>query len=227
MVYSSNFFEIEQIDRAILEAIRLELIALGHLPDKTAMTQDQYATAKKVIADNPNLTLIEVFGVAPYSGKGEEKVNHIIIDQISITNGDVGNIEYEYTEIDSDTFKKEMLPHEMDNINYQITVLTDSQKNKRIIDKIIRRVLPKNSYFQGVNPDRSKTQNKFELIRRGAVNLSEYPRIEEIYQIEVRNVFLDEKILIENVAKLTESQLDLGPLKPDENLDDFDEENII
>lgn len=205
LVYENSFFEIEQIDRAIFEAIRLELVLRGHLPNKTALTQPQYATAKQAIASS-NIPLIEVFGVGGYEAKGELKYNHIILDRIAEFEGELrGSKVVDYIETAPNELQKNKLPISAYNINYSITIVTQTVQNERLISQIIRKVIPTEGPFFGLNADRSYTQKKITIARGLTVNLTlEPPYIEKQFGVTVRNVFLDEKVFIENVVPITE-----------------------
>lgn len=198
-VYESRLFDVSQIDRGIFEAIRLRLVALGHLPNKPTLTTEQYATAKQSI---PNL--IEVFGVGGYEAKGELNYNHIIIDRVGEDDGDIrGSKAIDYETQTNGSFNKNVLPLQSNHINYTITVITQTVANERLIGSIIKSAIPQYGLLKGLNPDRSYSQNSFEIKRNGVVNLTlEPPAIEVLYQLRVCNVFLEPKVFLEEAVPL-------------------------
>lgn len=214
--YESSHFTLAQIDRAIFEAIRLKLVVEGHLPDKVSINDAAlYESEKQAIKDNLNKTLIEVFGVGPYTGRSELKYNHIIVDRISENDNLAKVADYEYEQdLITNEFTRYALPDTYSDIEYQITFKTNSIRIERLIDNLLREALPKRGSLKGLNTDRSQTSQVFAYHRQSSINMSNEPIfIEKIYPLTVQQVLIEPKIEVEKSVPVTDIGIDILPIK--------------
>lgn len=187
-------FEIEQIDRAFFEPLRLELIASGYLPDITLYTTAvQYETAMNALT-----TKVELFGVGNQKARGRVNNNKVVIDRINISDGSLGGGQAvkSYLKTSPTNFTRYTTPASTSTLTYQISYVTDSHSIDLAIHKAILKTFQSNGYLRAVNPNGS-LGDFFRYQRTDYKDNSDGDFIERHFTFNAINIAIAQQILLE------------------------------
>jgi len=211
-------FTLFEVSRAFYEALRVQLVSRGHLPNIATylqMEQDlitsgvsvslakkqalqAYQTAKKTIND-----LIEVFGVGDYTGRGEFKGSMFVVDRLNFDRGKVGTFKEKYYKDVLGTLKEYELPKFTRNIFYQVSYATNEVRLDNLMNQIIFDTFGVEGWLNGIQDDGSETENRFEYAEINNADNSDGKYIERNFRYEAKNIFLETpKVTNENVTRL-------------------------
>ena len=151
----------KQAERSIFEAIRLEVIANGFLPDITASidanTWELARAALKATLIKPE-GLVDVFGVGSPEGRNEKLMHRIVIDREGSVPGTIGGAPSVGFDVTGGTegqagatYKKVMLPTLSEDVTYEISIITNHITMDRIMRAIVKNVLKNRYYLQTVD----------------------------------------------------------------------------
>jgi len=190
-------FELAEIDRGLFEALRLAVVSLGYLPDRTLYsTLAAYELAKQAIKGTGK-ELIDVFGVGNYKNRYALQNNKIVIDRTANRRGAVGGAMLTmYTPTSNpDKFDEWLLPKQTRDIDYIITYVCSSTQYDRILYSIVTDTLRDKSSIKGVKEDGSFTEQSFFLVQTSESDSSDGEYIERKFSYTVENVYVGKPIL--------------------------------
>jgi hypothetical protein len=204
------FFSPEQVERGIFEALRLKAIALGLWVDETL-----YTTSEQLQTAIANVqTPIEIIGIGDYVSRGEKPRNCLVMDFDTGASGEVGGIgKVVYVPKPNTKYDKIGIPTQSENLTFNVVLIAQDTKYRRLAERIIRASLPQKTYLHGLNEDGSYTQNGFWVFGNGFNDISKGGMygIERRFSFMVSNVFLEEPADLGEVAAFTEFELSLDP----------------
>lgn len=207
------YFTLEQIDRAVFEAIRLELVAQGYTPNITLHTTEiAYNTALQAIKTSGKQP-INIYGVGEWRAKKELKYNTIIVERVNRTLSGLGyHGEVYYTLNGSNKYDKKQTPYETAQLAYDVTVVCDNVSSERVLQKILYAALDVAKTLQGVNTNGTNTTNTFLLFRQSVVNQSGADFIEYIFRYNTSELFLEtDKIIEADLPRILQTQFETIP----------------
>lgn len=229
-------FEVAEIDRSVFEAIRLELVSAGYLPNvanylipDTADAVDiaAYTAAKKELSDDDHL--IDLYGVGNYKSKQEKLIPKIVVLRKGIDTGSLGGMHATYYE--QSTFKltpqsansvgfiKYKYPTATKHIQYDIRIVCDTAELERIMLDIVYKALGEFKQMNPVLPTGSQDSERSFMIRSlNAINITSSDIIEWSLPYTVQDVWLSKGTLVKgNIVKLSDydgSVVVVPPLTP-------------
>lgn len=146
----------KQAERSIYEAIRLETIANGFLPDITAAVNEaewQAARTALIATLTKPSGIVDILGVGSPEGRNESLLNRIVIDRESSVPGTIGgapSVRFNATTgVDGEAgtkFEKVTLPTLSEDVTYEITLISNHIFMDRVMRGIVKNVL-KNRYY--------------------------------------------------------------------------------
>ena len=114
-------FSIDEIDRAIFEAIRLSLVGANYLPDVLSFANTTLFRAELDSRRNNNTPTIEVIGDSPYEVKGGLDHSRIIVEQKRTKQGSIkSGIARAYLQNIDNTYNELRYPSGSVHIEYDI-----------------------------------------------------------------------------------------------------------
>lgn len=180
----------ERLERSLFEAIRLECVAKGYLPDITQYLtppqQAAYDNAIKSIATNMGFA-VEVFSASSSHDKGLKKVPRIVIIPQDFMPGDIGGDQtriYRTTECGFNAFVR---PPQTVSYNFNVHIISKTAAQYRVIRSMVANALPRRGY---INFYDDATENFF--IKNFAFYTfddSEEGIIERIYAYEIPDLY--------------------------------------
>lgn len=210
------YFDVEQIDRGIYNAIRLELVRIGRLPDAEGMTKTQYFTERS----NMNLItkVIECYPVANYDERDLWAQNCIVVDRVEENPGEFGGsfITFEENTLGpayGPTLDKKASPSSTTDVNYIVRFITQIQEMETIMSRAIRNAIQRHKPIFGLNLDMSKTTYPFRTQEIGTIDVSSERFIEKGFRYVVKNVYLTPATVVEVVPKMTDFEIVTEPIK--------------
>ena len=203
--------KLEEVDRAIYEAIRLKVVAGGYLPDIVITgTGDAYNTAKENLkATLPDKELIEIFGVGSMENKGQLRSSRITIDRTKEAEGDLGGFpstKFEsYDDAGTKKFKKLLYPSGNYDLEYDVRVICISTRYERLMSNFVRTALKKRGYLDAIGDNGASIGEQIFIEMIGMSDMSNEDFIEKVYKIRVNGVWLEEfEELSTNIPELKE-----------------------
>lgn len=206
----------ERIERSILEAIRLTLVAHGYLPDITtfANTAIGEASRKAALADIQGGG-IEVFGHGSSLSKGIEAVPRIVLITRRIMPGDIGKSvqnTYRVDPLDPDNVVQFEPPYESSNLHIDIEVVSNKAAHDRILHAILAESIGGTMGFIKVYD----SNNERFFIRQ--FNFYDLPDTEngiekKVYSYDIPDIYLTETMVSANVPLIQELTTQLYILK--------------
>ena len=218
---------IDKIDRAFYELLRVELVALGYLPDIASFnTAEEYKAARVALAESlPKGHLIDIFGVGAAPKRGVTHVNRFVINRKSITPSPIrtaGVYKYEaYTDNGEVKYRKLQYPDNMSNIVYEIRCIADSTENERLLQSILTKVIGTYGAIKPVDETGTFLDNGLISIQNtGGVDVSAMDNIIEwLFTYNVSDVWVGEfTTLREDIPVLTSIDFGFYNIKTDEEI---------
>ena len=210
-------FTFAQIDRAFEIALRKTIVGLGYYPDPVAFIGNPvgYQAAKQAIIDSGK-QLIEVYGVGHLRDRGQLKQNNIIIDRVRVGKGSIGFSQPFFHEAYVDAqgknmFRKVQVGEGTKSMTYEIRFVAYNTEYDRLINEIVDATFDNRAYVNGINPDLSKTADKFLVTQDSdQVDLSGDSFIERLWRYNVEDVILKQnQTITERISPILEMQLGL------------------
>lgn len=204
---------LEQLDRTIYEALRVETVGQGYLGDWTTVsgaTIEDKRTDMKILNDAikaNNRKIIEVMGVGSGSDRGTRKECTITVDRVSISEGSTINtnvIAYEKQE--DNTFEKFKYPDSTAIVSYEVRVFCKTTEYERILQTIVTKALGRRRMLKALDSStRTFIGEDFLLEFNGAVNVTSADYIEWLFKYQAVDVYIEEPEIVDaNVPPLTE-----------------------
>jgi hypothetical protein len=219
---------IEKVDRSLFEAIRLELVDKGYLPD-VADTGTYPDNDAGVAAWKAAITAIvgvkgfsiEIYGIGSSQKKYEMKVPRIVITNSFRLPGDLGtapDVQYALNQ-GSTAWEGFLLPPQTANFEYEITLVYNTAAENRVMHQILALALPKRGYIQiynSVNPE-----DKFFIKQLG---YNDYAATDEGYKESTYTYRVDDIIdssqnKVKDAAKIVEIKVEDKLGDPDDYTD--------
>jgi len=212
------YFELQEIDRAFYDYLRVELVSSNLLPDISILSKADYLLQLKAMIESPNSKVIEIFGVGDVKARGQVNVNKIVVDRIDMNPADIGawgTIRYEKNEAET-AYNKYKRPAGTYNVTYQIGFVTDNTEDDRFLNNLIMSVFDAMSCKNGIKEDFSKTDNYFDYLQTDFKDNSDGNYFERIFRYRVQNVFIiADKLTSDNIGIL--KQIDIETINEQDN----------
>lgn len=213
-----------QIDRGIFEALRLETVRLGYLPDiRTFDTAASYQTAIKGWKVATGKLPIEIWGVANYKDRASGTANNIVINRTGRPVGLIGAGTIDFVKQEPDLagvtkYTKIRLPERSYNVTYTVTYNTESAFYDRVISQIIGGALGSRKYLMGVDNTNTVLENGFWLFYGTEADTSGSDFMERTLTYAVREVFLENEVILEtDIPELKTYDPSVNPVVDEES----------
>jgi hypothetical protein len=135
--------------------------------------------------------LITIFGVGSYKARQDVKNNKIVIDRLTISQGDIGFTGVEY-KVSGNQYQEKKYPQRTENITYQISYVCSDNSMDNTMRNIIATTLDTRGKLKGVKEDRTLTTNYFLYDKNNEADSINDDYIERYMRYEVSNVLLTE-----------------------------------
>lgn len=202
----------EKVERSIYEAIRKVLVEEGYFPDLTSYSQNPAGTAA-LKADILNIVsskgyAIELFGAGSSRNKYLKRIPRIVINSRRFTPGQVGsppNGSYQL-QINNLSYTQVILPPNTSNFQIDIHLVSNKQKQDRVMHAIIGKALSSRKYLH-IYDELQNPIAKFLILN---INFSERLAedegiMEKIYSYEVPDIYQADFIdLLKTIAPINE-----------------------
>jgi len=217
---------IRNVDRAIGETIRLQLIAKGRLVDVTAYTGDPdgYNTAMNALRTTlaaQGKAVIDVYGVGPFEDRDGKTDGKIVINRKDIVPGDIGaaNLKKYKPNYDQDEnligYTKVLLPDSTYHIEYEIRCIASSAEDEAFLVEFMLELFQTPFELAGKDSNFDDTGDTFTMYSQGSVDMTTREFMERIYRYSVRDaVITPEEVLDPNVPVLTKVIYDIHLWNP-------------
>lgn len=210
-------FTFSQVERGISEAIRLECVRLGYLPDRTLYTDPADYEAAKVVIRNNGLKIIEVYGIGDVKARDQLNYNSIFINRDDLSPGDLGfacTRNY-VSRVDSVTNKTvfDVFMNQTGTVTleYQIMHLTDDTFYDRLISSIIFNVMKVRGFIYGMNDDGTTMTRGFNTVYRTTLDKSGKDYIERAARYDCTDIAIEEDVFLYTAAQTTDIDIDVDP----------------
>lgn len=198
-------FLIKNIDHAIEWALRDEFVRRGLWPDQRAfmLANDEPGFQAALAALNPK---VDIFGVGNFKDRSELKENNVIINREGPSKGVTGFAHpFRFELQPNKTFNKIQGAEGSVDFEYEIRFVADDVSLDRIITEAMLYVFRNRKYLFGMNDDLSNMTEGFWIEKLGqAVDLGGKDYIERVFQFAVRDVIIDQDIVVENIPMTTQ-----------------------
>lgn len=201
-----------EVDNGVFEAIRLEIVARGYLPNFVAMANNAAYEAAKVAIRASGKQIIEVFGVGSAISKGMENINAITITRETpraSENGQGRKPEYVWN-VATQRYDKYLSSDSKFTIPYGIYYMTNTSQYADLIEDILRKVFGIRKLITSYKENGSQG-NTFWFIYTGEADMSTFTDIERRLNFEARNIDLLGAEAQGSVAALEEITLEQLP----------------
>lgn len=203
--------KIDDIDKTIYEAIRLQCVAFGLLPDITISSD--YELGKSLIAAEKG-GYIEVFGQGSWFARGSKMTNRFVIDRHNISKGDIGGgftVIEEYVDDNGDTrIRIWKAPQQSKDIHYEIRFVGLDNTFELISHEILAKALSDNRYLKCLSGRENTADLEFQVYLQNSYDASTLDFHERVWNFKVPNVFLyDAYELLSDNSKIEEITYDI------------------
>lgn len=202
----------ELIENSLFEAIRLELVDKGYLPDITTYTNDaagqiEWETDLKAIADAG--TAIEIISERANDKLDVKKTPRIIISSGSFLPGAIGGDPTKKFVDMGDTFSAFTTPHQTTDFYINFHLISSKTMDERILNAILALSIPKRGYVPFWSDATSSFFVKYLNYHEGRDDVDGV--IEKVYSYEIQDAWDREDIeVMTNIAKMTEITLNIN-----------------
>lgn len=204
------------IERSIFEAIRLELVDKGYLPDITRYSNNTegrlaYESAIQSIVSTMGFA-IELFNESSNTFKGVKKSPRIVINTGNFLPGDLGGDPQRFYVDNGTTFDALVTPPQMVDFYLNIHLVSNTVQQERVLNSILALAVPRRAYIPWYT---DKTQFIFcRNINFFNANNPDVGLIEKVYAYEIPDCWDSESRLVEQgVPKITDIALHPNVLK--------------
>ena len=200
---------VENIDRSIFEALRLQAVALGVLPDQAIYPDTEPGLAAWTAANEAlGTNLVSVYGVGSSIQKGEMLTTMIIVENKTITPGSVGAWGTQYIgDTVGDSLELRENPSQTNNIQYQIRYIATNGAQGRVCAQIIMNALGNKKFLYGLNQDLTYTEDEFLIERQSEENLDGIGFVERVARYIVKDCVIENEIDLGLVPKIGNIQV--------------------
>jgi hypothetical protein len=145
------------IDSSLYEIFRLHLVSKGYLPDKEAMTTEQYTAACQALGDD----YIPVFGVGNQLSRGERLKQGIYIHRFADREGNIGGgtgVSYLQERVITEgevVYDRYLYPEKTTDLIYSITITSPKRSMDSRLSTILANVLGRRKYIATWNEDKT------------------------------------------------------------------------
>lgn len=203
------YFTFAQIERAIYRTIQQKIVQMGYLPDVFlyANNPDGYANAKKQIV-NQDKKIIEIFGVGDIKARDQQRNNCIYINRGTIIPAAFGAFGVKsFEEVMVNNVKKyNVFLHcsGANNIEYNISYVTDDTDYERIIQSIIFNSLRNKGFLNVFDDSGNKLNYGFNINFRNEIDKSGVDFMEKTKKYLVPFINLEDKIFLYQTSAMDE-----------------------
>lgn len=209
-----DIFSYDEVNRAIYNALRLELIQRGYLPDikPFSATDDKagWETARAAVKADKG-AIIDVFGHGAEVDRDEKQVPRIVVTRKGDDRGTIGGYPATYYEEymvgEQKKYRKKFYPDESKTLNYEVAVVTDNDNpvTDSYLSGLIAKVLGAKRFIPVYNSALELIPNKgLFLMYAGEMDYSKGNYIERAYRYRIMDVFVAEGAAInEGIVPLT------------------------
>lgn len=180
-----------QIENGILEALRLQCVAIGHLPDvRNYPTKEGYQTARDAITATGR-KIIEPFAGQDYQSNEELKNGDIIIERYDKRPSSTGTSPtLKYSKVENvPEYTKDRTAEGWFDITYKITYICYDEITADVIEQVLTSALGTRRMIPSFNDDGSEYE-KFWIQYRNYSDLSDKNFIERAGFYLVTNIDL-------------------------------------
>ena len=199
---------LDDIDKTIYEAIRLQCVAYGLLPD--ILISSDYEADKTLIA-NEKGGYIEVFGQGSWFARGKKMTNRFVIDRHTITKGDIGGgftLTEEYvTESGEKRVRVWKAPQQSKDILYEVRFVGLDNTFELVSHQILSKALSDNKYINCLSGRENTADLKFQVYLQNSYDISNLEFHERVWNFKVTNIFfyegyeiIKDTVLIEEIT---------------------------
>lgn len=202
---------LDDIDKTIYEAIRLQCVAYGLLPDITISSD--YELEKNLIAAERG-GYIEVFGQASWFSRGKKMTNRFVVDRHTITKGDIGGgftLTEEYVDDNGDTrVRVWKAPQQSKDILYEIRFVGLDNTFELVSHQILTKALSDNKYIKCLSGRENTADLEFQIYLQNSYDASNLEFHERVWNFKVPNIFFYEGYeIIKDTVKIKEITYDI------------------
>lgn len=213
-------FELAEIDRAIFEAIRKQIVKVGYLPEITDFSNAvDWQNARDLLRQGViGNCLIDVYGVGSPFDRDEITGAKIVIDRKTESLGSMGGLGYDYIKQEDNTFTKIQISESSIDIDFEIRIyanVIDLDSNsytatfERLMLSILHKALGFKRFFSPVLPTGENDDNrKFFLKFIQNVDYSALQFIQKVSTFQVTDVWLR----VDTVEDLNNPLLNIKPI---------------
>ena len=211
------------IDRSIYEAIRLEVVAQGYLPDITLFDtttvpgRDAWNTALQHIVDT-NGFYIKVFGAGSSHSKFQKTVPRIVYLPKRVFPGDLGGNPDAVYASNGNLYDASVRPPQTSDMQFEVSIVSNLASQERVMNGILGNVFSKRNYinfYTNVGDENDQVfftrQYSFRDVPDTAFGLNE-----RIYAYEAKDLWDRENAPLPQVHRLDEITVETR-LGDDEN----------
>lgn len=204
------------LERTIYEALRVETVDKGYLPDITTYTQDQagydsFRSDLQTIISTKGFA-IEVFGHGSNLSRGLKRSPRMVIESQMFIPGQLGGDSQRFyidKGTDYDAYKR---PPQTANFFFNIHLIGTKATHIRTMQAIQAIAIPRRGYVSLHDPDNEFVDPQNIFVRNIAfVDLGNYDEgiLEKLYRYEIPDVFEMDDELLETVGKMDEITLEI------------------
>lgn len=204
----------EVIERSLFEAIRLELVDKGYLPNITNTTLypntqvgwDKWETDIATIAAGAKGFAIELFSGGSSESRGMKKVPRIVMDSGNFLPGALGGDPQKYFLDNDENYKALVTPPQTVDFYLNFHLISNTLAQARILNAILALAIPRRGYVPWYNI----TTNSFFIRYLNYFDQSDIQQgiIEHVYAYEIADAWDREDIELANViAKIQQIEV--------------------
>jgi len=206
----------ERIQRSIYEAIRVELVARGYLPDisdnllypNTKAGQEAFQQAMSDITDARGFC-VELFSTGALKARGLKKVPRIVIQKGRLLPGDIGSsVGNSYQPDGAGGFIKVELPPHSTNMFLSIHLVSNEEGQDRVMNNVIGNAISVRRYLPLL--DAVEFTDRFLILQVGYNENNDMDEgiMERIYEFSVPDLYITEKKEVGIISAITEITLE-------------------
>lgn len=213
----------ERVERSLFEIMRKLIVAQGYLPDIT--NAGRYPTSSGNFTNIAQFNweadidtiiaskgwVVEIFGTSSLLEKGLKRIPRVVIVPKRILDGEIGvppGSWYLKTE-DGLTYKKSLYIDDPANLQYDIHLISSSQKQSRFLNLLLSTVIGSKRYIQFYDNVNErffiKSYNYYEI------SDSRDGEEENVYSFEVRDIYLFEDPTPVDIKPISEITAEVIP----------------
>lgn len=211
--------QLSEIDRAVFENIRLELVRINLLPDiNLYATATDFEAAKEVLRQlQADKQIAEVVGIGSPYDRSEQTTARITVDRKKESPGTIGGQGATQHEMYNPSlgvtrFRKTMFPVSTKDILYEVRLLCNSVAKERVLQGVLNKALGTSKVLLGVDENGDRTSESFVLRRGIGMNMNIISNnFEWMFQFTAVDVWVEENELVyDNIVPLEQVLIGLS-----------------